>query len=264
MLMGCDSVRPKTVKDFKTTAVKILNDRGNGGSGVIYKSSPEGTSILTNAHVCAIIASGGKIVYDKHYPIIKYKTSKEHDLCLIWIQPNLKVNTFVAPLPPEQSSPAFVSSYPSLYPHMVSMGHVSGKEISFVTYGYRECTEEELQKTPVVCIIKGKALMHRRWSQVVSALVSPGSSGGAVFDASGELIGLVYATKGDLGYALVVPWNYLYSFVKAEYKYLDWEYANKPLIPKYSNDGIDSIDNWEKIIDFIERKQQCLKFCPQF
>jgi hypothetical protein len=44
----------------------------------------------------------------------------------------------------------------------------------------------------------------------------PGSSGSAVFNDRGEIAGLVFAGRGELGYAFSVPQAFIYSFVNDE------------------------------------------------
>lgn len=263
LVMGCTTLRPKTMDEFQKTSVLVASNSGGGGSGVIYRSSSKGTLILTNAHICEVISTGGVVVDTTTHSILAYKKSTKHDLCLLLVEDDLDINTVVAPYAPKRNSKVYASGHPSLYPHIVSEGYVSGIDTYSIHTDTRPCSKVEALADPVECILDGKAISTEREAQVISALVSPGSSGSAVFNTQGELVGLVFATSGNIGYALTVPWKYLDEFVKHEVRELKWEKTDpNKTRNKYSNSGIYDLDNWKQILKLINEKNKCLRLCP--
>lgn len=263
LLFSCNTFKPKTISEFQETAVLIDSPSGTGGSGVIYKSSDKGTVILTNKHVCQSVVSGGTVYRRNPYKIVSYKLSNLHDMCLIRIKENLDINTVVSDEAPERNSKVYISGHPSLYPHIVSEGYVSGIEHFRIQIDKRECGSFEKLMNPLECIFYGFPITEYYESQVVSALISPGSSGSGVFNDKGELVGLAFASKGDIDYALVVPWLYLNKFVTVEYKELKWvKVDSNKHVTKYKNNGIYDIENWKEVYKLIKESDKCLKPLP--
>lgn len=260
---ACATVHPTSVKELSDVTVKILSNGGGGGTGVIYKSTPDGSVILTNAHICEAISTGGSVNTDRHYEIKYYKISTKHDICYVMIKENLHVNTVLASSAPKRHSAAVISGHPSLYPHVVSKGYISGNRNIGVTVEHRACTKEEELEDPVTCIFEGASVIKRRESTLVSALISPGSSGSGVFNSKGELIGLAFAASGEINYAQTVPWKYLKEFVEKDAKTLKWETPGPDKKKaEYENEGMEDLENWRKLFDLIQKRDKCLKFCP--
>lgn len=205
------------------TTVMITNLQGNsGGSGVILKSEPGKTTILTNAHVCRVATKGGMIETPtgEHHLITHYKMSANHDLCLLTVAEDLGVSTPFAKREPKMFSEATVSGHPALYPTIVSKGHFSGKKIIPVVTGLKRCTQED--QDPICLFFGVKPIVHMYESQVVSATIMPGSSGSAVFNDRQEISGLVFAGQGQLGYAFIVPQSYVYDFLTNEAQHIPY------------------------------------------
>lgn len=232
LLAACTTtVRPTELQEYKQTSAMVSDStQSRGGSGVIYKSGTE-SIVLTNKHVCNSLETGGFVwvVVDfpksvnKSYPIKAFKTSNQHDLCAVLVAANLNVNTTLSSSPPKEYDMAFVSGHPALFPSITSQGYVVGDYEAELLLGYRECTEAELKKDPMACMIEGYPVTIKYKANLVSALISGGSSGSAVFSRDGEIIGLVFAGYGGgLSYALVVPWENLNTFVNDEIQTLKW------------------------------------------
>lgn len=254
---SCTTVRPNSMEEFREVTVKIMSEESGGGTGVIYKSSPKGSIILTNAHICEAIATGGKVLNGEVYTITKYKISKRHDLCYLFVKEDLKINTVIAESAPTRYTKVFITGHPHLYPHIVSEGYVSGTGFQVIAMNTRACTKEEQDKDPITCIFEGYTTGAIRLSTLVSALISPGSSGSGVFNKQGELVGLAFAARGDIGYALVVPWMYLEQFVNVESKKLAWETPG-PEHKKvsYENGGMSDLNNWRKLLELLKKKNK--------
>jgi S1-C subfamily serine protease len=63
----------------------------------------------------------------------------------------------------------------------------------------------EVHRAKVVDYVEGRYRDEHDMVMRVSLNPRPGMSGGPVFDASGRLAGLVYASEGQSGYGLVIP-----------------------------------------------------------
>lgn len=230
-LFTVKTIKPKTNQEYSLTSVMITRyDGRSGGSGVILSSSKNSSKILTNAHVCEVVANGGIVRSDTAKGIVKsYKVSDIHDLCLITTNNNFKVNTVIAEESPEIYNDAAVVGHPALMPTIVTKGVFSQKELITVLVGSRPCTEEEKtnERTSVICFFMGAMPLIRTFeAQVVSSTIMPGSSGSPVFNANGEISGLVFAGSGNFGYAYVVPFEYISNFLEHELPLLNTKYPN--------------------------------------
>lgn len=218
---------PQTTSDFAKTSVKILNlKKDRGGSGSILRSSSGGSDILTNEHVCSLLDKGGVILREsEEFLVVAYKTYEIHDLCLVRVKENLEVNLNVAPSTPVKFQSAITSGHPALLPHVLSRGDFSGIELVDVLVGIQPCKGNEPVEDMLNCLFMGGLPIVRSYeAQLVSATILPGSSGSAVFNALGEISGVVFASRSrELSYALIVPHSYVKDFINIEstiaYKY---------------------------------------------
>lgn len=239
------TVKPTNNQEFSSTSVMITKyDGRSGGTGVIISSERNQSKVLTNAHVCSLLKNGGIIRSDNMKGVVKsFQVSEIHDLCLITTNTNFRINTVISEIQPEVYDDAIVSGHPHLLPNIVTHGHFSQKEIVNILTGFRKCkltdvfgeNVEYCQHLGVIPIIRSLE------AQIVSATIMPGSSGSAVFNAKGELSGLVFAGSGDFGYGMIVPQEYIVSFFETELPTLRSIYPN-------SNNGVASKEekvNWK-------------------
>lgn len=219
------TLKPKTVQELRNSSVMILNSEMNsGGTGSVLRSSQEGSEILTNKHVCEVVQEGGVVFKNEaFYPVVGYKEYKNHDLCLVKIKNNLNINLVVAKTKALPAATVNVSGHPNLLPHITTRGHLSDEvEIGLIT-GIRECTKQDLIDHPLECaFIGGIPVIETFASVVVSNLIKPGSSGSAVFNAKGEIVGVVFAGTGrDFSHGFIVPQRYVKRFVARSAK-MQW------------------------------------------
>ncbi len=151
--------------------VVIKDDEGQG-SGVIIRSN----IVATNCHV---IDGGGDIVVYKHnnrrastdttFTATVYKRDNKHDLCLLR----------VAGL---QGSPAHIREYETLKigENTYALGSPQGFDLSL--------------STGIISQLRQGAT--NRYIQT-DAAISPGSSGGGLFDSNGKLIGILTSKIPD-------------------------------------------------------------------
>lgn len=227
-------VLPKTTKEFaRTSAMIVPTDKKSGGSGVVLKSDKSGSYVLTNKHVCSVVQGGGTVKNNGLQVKIKqYKLYKKHDLCIIRVSEDLKVTTVLAQKEAIIYSPAFVSGHPALLPHVLSTGAFSDKTEVTIMVGTKKCNGKETGDDVFPCVFFGlKPVLKKFPSQLVTALIQPGSSGSGVFNDRGELSGLVFAGSQGLGYAYIVPFEFVNDFL-ANHNKTKWRAVNPKAAPK--------------------------------
>lgn len=253
VVANAETLSPKTTAEFKRTSVRVYNKEMNsGGTGSILRSSKNGSTILTNKHVCRLIEQGGFVEQnEKSYKVESYKKFVDHDLCLIKTKHNFNINLKVSKTMAKASDTIYVSGHPRLLPHILTKGHLSDNKMIQLIVGVKDgCSYD-----PMVCMMfGGDPVLQEFDSQVVSNLIQPGSSGSAVFNSSGEIVGVVFAGSGPLSFGFIVPQKYiLYFMTLADYSnfvkggtpvddfgirgrifnYSSCEKANKTLAKKY-------------------------------
>jgi hypothetical protein len=214
----------KTSKEQSITDATVMITRltGGGGSGVIIENTAQGSSILTNNHVCEVIANGGIVTTTKGKQtlVVSYSPDSLHDLCLVTVAEDLGVSAKVAKHAPKPYSEATISGHPALLPNVVAKGHFSGKKIIQVLIGFKKCTPQMLEETPElngICgFFGGLPIVKTYESILVTAMIMAGSSGSAVYDNNGDIAGLVFAGSGDLSYAYTVPFEYVALFLNGK------------------------------------------------
>ena len=212
---------PTKASDFAKTSVIIMGKyKRSGGSGVILRSSNKYSEILTNKHVCRLVTSGGFVLKNYRLFIINsIKLYPFHDLCLVKVFHNFKVNTKISRNPPDNFDKAIISGHPALLPHVTTIGNFSGHKIINLIVGLKKCKKEDLRsKYKLYCFLFGGIPVLQSFeSQLVTGTILPGSSGSGVFNSKGEISGLVFAGQGKgLGYAFIVPQIHLLNFLNIE------------------------------------------------
>ncbi len=223
---------PKKTKEYAKTSVRIFNmEETGGGSGVIYKSYETFSEILTNKHVCLLVKKGGYVVTQTEkmlaHAIMPYP---HHDLCMVLVRKNLKINTYISKMPPTLFTKSYTSGHPALLPHVLTQGHFSEHQIIRVMVGFRPCTSKERMNNPLPCMFGGKPITKVYESQLSTGTILPGSSGSAVFNEKGKIAGLVFASKSsELSYAYLVPHSFLLDFsrTRGTMKYTTINYKSK-------------------------------------
>lgn len=222
---------PKTVQELSETSVKIASAMGSA-SGVIISSSKDGSLILTNGHVCSMFPVNGYTIItedDKVLKINNYKKYDKHDLCLIKVLENLNVTIKIADKPLKKYENIKAVGHPLGLPTIVSAGNFSGDYTSVIYDGDRPCTDQDTdlsERDAMSCLFTGKIPMFSTFEgKVLSILIAGGSSGSGVFNDRGELCGVLFAARsevGTLGFAASVPLYHIQDFIKNQNKY-SWE-----------------------------------------
>lgn len=214
---------PKKAADFKDTTVMITNkEKSSGGTGVIYKSDGSGSYVLTNAHICRLLARNGGTVTTSNgsYSASRFKISKVHDICLVEVVSDLEVQTKLATARPKFGDKLIVAGHPYLLPTTVTEGHLSGQEEIQLLVDVQKCSKEEFEKDPFLCFyFDGMPMIQSFQADTTSVMIAPGNSGSGVFNAEGELVGLAFAGIGrGISHGFIVPLESVKAFLNKEIK----------------------------------------------
>lgn len=254
-LVGLLVLNLSDASEITNSTVMITNMAENsGGSGSVIHSSNNFSKVLTNKHVCGLIANGGlvKTSDGNKHTVIGYKESNDHDLCLIDVASKLPGKVTLASKAPSMYEMATVSGHPALLPNVVTTGHFSGNKIINVFLGVKPCTEEDVADPDlgIICFFfQGLPQIKTYEASLVTATIMPGSSGSAIYNSSKELSAVVFAGSGEIGYAFAVPYEYVYNFLRNEqyglpYNKPNYNMAVRSLLNqrRRQNDKIKSIE----------------------
>lgn len=225
----------KTASNPKTASVMIVNRAMNsGGTGIILSSSNSSSWILTNDHVCGVVKDNGGVVRTNtgDYQVNAIAESQVSDLCLVNVLDDLGVNTTVSPTAPATYDAATISGHPALMPNVLSKGHVSGRAIIQVVTGFKDCTQADLDNpdTGLLCMFLGGIPVLKSYESVlVTALIQPGSSGSGIYNNNDQLVGVVFAGAGGIGYAWTVPYEQVVQFLTHESQSVTVKHINNEI-----------------------------------
>ena len=213
----------RTVREqayLNTVSVTNLT-KNSGGSGTILRSFRNTSWILTNQHVCEVAKNGGLVntADGQSLFVTAYQESKISDLCIITVNKGLGINTPIARGEPTILEKEFVSGHPALLPTIISEGHVAGVDIITIMTGKRACTVDEVNNpnTALQCFFFGGFPVLRSYeAMLVSSLIQPGSSGSAIYSESGEIIGVIFAGSGGIGYGWAMTHTAVVNFIDDE------------------------------------------------
>lgn len=245
-------LKPTTPEEYNKVTVMITNLTSNsGGTGVILRSYENTSYILTNKHVCKLLETQEGLVTGVLGSVkaIKYKTSELHDICLLAVAKNLEVSTTVSKVSAKFGDKLIITGHPFLLPTIISEGLSSTTLEVSVAEGLKPCTGEEGEDAIACMLFGGIPIVVVREALVGTNLISPGNSGSAVFNESGEIVGLAFAGSGELSRALIVPREFIVNFLSNEVKSLDWNLpnSNKNKVRALNKETKIVIDSGEKI-----------------
>lgn len=223
-----DLKKPTTIDDLRKVTARISDPTmQSGGSGSVIESGRLGSLILTNNHVCEAMEPNWIVtVNNVSSKITKFKQFDKHDLCIIKVRRDYGVSLKIAGRLPKFGDTSIVSGHPIMFPQIVTKGHFSEELRVQVLVDVRPCTKEEYEQEPMECTFAGKAVVEIYDSQLSSNLIQPGNSGSAVFNEKGEIIGVVFAGAGEIGFSLNVPALHVSHFVSNHEAY-SWKEIEK-------------------------------------
>ena len=205
--------------NITSPTVMITSMTGDhGGSGVVINRTKSSSLILTNRHVCNILAAGGFVITTTggRYLVQDYMLYDKHDLCTLSVAADLKFAAKMAHRMPVMYDESIVSGHPYLLPNVITRGHFSGNQTISVLVEWRECVPADVQnqQADLICALFGRVPVIQTFeTTLITSLIMPGSSGSAVYNKDQKLSGLVFAGTGGLSFAYIVPYNYILDFL---------------------------------------------------
>lgn len=200
-----------------TSGGTVVDGNSSQGSGVVVKISGGYCYVLTNAHVVekeedyanqsiAVRDPWGNL-YEAHIytdPSTKLDAiSQDFDLALIWFRYNPRINQELVKI--KMGEDVEVGDY------VITVGNPQGL-INSVTYGkalaYQGIVADD---SDPINKVKFNVLFY-------NAPTDHGSSGGAVVDAYGKLVGISFAGANDGEYGCAIPISQVREFLKLYYK----------------------------------------------
>lgn len=187
--------------------VKIMEPTKGGGTGFHVKGKSGQTYILTNAHICEMSDKGQPLQVtlegsDKPIERKVIFVSKEHDMCLMEPVPGVDGLTLAKNV--DIGEEITIVGHPNLRPLILSKGELVDKDATtriakFIVISEelaKQCDGEIIDVMtffgPIpVCFSIDKAYQ-------VAAISYPGNSGSPVVNKYGNVIGLLYAGRGDV------------------------------------------------------------------
>lgn len=219
----------KMLKHFIGKNVVKLVSGGGTGTG-FYIEAPSGEIfILTNKHICDGSIGGKLIEYNRKGETLLQdivKISKDHDLCLVTTK-NKEGLSLASSGELFEADQAFVIGHPRGLPLRIQEGRIMGEvdaifpwllDIPMAKKSLRESSviiiPETLPKNQLKTILRKYKLRTHKALQM-NLLIAPGNSGSPVIDATGDVIGVVFAGSTRFltnGYA--VPYSEIKKFLK--------------------------------------------------
>lgn len=199
---------------------KVLNlARTGGGTGFVIRAQSGKNYILTNAHVCGVADSEGRValqekdgtLYESHVK----KVFKKHDLCLIdaksdWTPISIARDSYVG-------ENIYVVGYPGLEPLSMVKGQLRAYlNIQMEAGRNKECEEgeESVDPGPIGQMFGVNNICVKTfYSQPITANIYPGNSGSPVMDNYGNVVGVAFASN-EYHQGYIVPLSYIKEFLK--------------------------------------------------
>lgn len=217
MLMSLNPSLPSNVLHVKDPhdlpkVSALLLMKTSSGSSTVVRSGPDGSDLLTNAHVCVGAKKGGGIVIldGKRYEMVAIKPSQHIDLCLVRVNEDLQRSVELAPKAPRIGDELMAGGYPLTMTLLIQKGFASRN----LNTGTRAKPEPAM---------------------LTSILVQPGHSGTGVFNSEGKLVGVLQAfnsgkKKDNIGFGLAIPLRETRIFLEKEAPRSEW--IKVPNVPR--------------------------------
>lgn len=178
----------------KAMQVLMLKGVGGGGTGFELRTPSGNVVTVTNKHICALAENGYIAAYSpispgRGIPLRVKGVSDSTDLCALEAVPGATGLSLAERL--NALRKAFILGHPWLNPLTFSEGYMVVREA------------QQMSETLTIDGIETTIPAY------------PGNSGSPVFDSSGDVIGVVFATDQRTHWGVFIPLDVLKSFISA-------------------------------------------------
>lgn len=203
------NTQEEVFKKVREQVVMLTDTAGlkGGGTGFAIQTNTGHKYVLTNAHICALTTEGGSLratsASGAEYFLQVVAVARKDDLCLLSAAPGL--NGLVLATSLEEGQTIYVVGHPHLLPNTPSTGLFTYRDFVQVADPEADtqeaCDQADGIMRPIQTLF-GEIMIcvQTRDAGFTNAPTYPGNSGSPVTNGSGDVVGVIFAVNGVLGY----------------------------------------------------------------
>jgi S1-C subfamily serine protease len=189
----------------------------SGGTGFAVRSLTGRVYTLTNSHVCGLADLGlmaAQLGGGRKLWLRVLEVSQTTDLCLLEALPGRHGLTMADAM--DQYEPIYALGHPRLEPLTLSTGYFVGRgDVQLIDETPVEKCSGPSRRVENMMTLFGPVSACIRTIDAISTslVIYPGSSGSPVVNASGELVGAVFAGANATNYGAMIPLDAIREFL---------------------------------------------------